>query len=470
MKRIHMMIGIPGSGKTTFVNKFVKENNYKVVSTDIVRLNNKGIDEKEVWPTVYKMIGDILKKEDDVIFDATSITKRVRDRFKENVNNFIESYELIGYFFPTHYSVCEKRIDARNKKENELFLPLEVVESYGKAVYPPMYEEGFSEVKLISNVPDLLEGMVEDGYQGYALYFKEGNDILEEYSGFAKIGTDEPIRNDTNFRLASVTKQFIAYAILVLVNENKLKLEDVLFNIFDDMPEYTKTITIRNLLNHTSGIYDYEDMEHTDKQVQDEDILDFIKGTNGQYFETGFKYQYSNTAYVLLGLIIEKKSGIKLGNFLKEKVFDKFNMTNSQLNYEPITEITPRAYGHLRENGKLVMKDQYWCSATCGDGGIYSSINDLKKWLKNIKNLEKEFEIMEETHIVNGNDIEYGMGIRIKNINGHRLVYHCGSTIGTNTIIGFIDDLDIEFIFLTNNGNKDTEVFLSNIRKRIGNK
>ena len=224
------------------------------------------------------------------------------------------------------------------------------------------------------------------------------------------------------------------------------------------------------MLNHTSGLLNYEDMDHTEEQIHDIDVLNYIRKSNEQYFETGLKYQYSNTAYVLLGLIIEKKSGIKLGNFLKEKVFDKFNMTNSQLNYEPITEITPRAYGHLRENGKLVMKDQYWCSATCGDGGIYSSINDLKKWLKNIKNLEKGFEIMEETHIVNGNDIEYGMGIRIKNIDGHRLVYHCGSTIGTNTIIGFIDDLDIEFIFLTNNGNKDTEVFLSNIRKRIGNK
>ena len=145
-------------------------------------------------------------------------------------------------------------------------------------------------------------------------------------------------------------------------------------------------------------------------------------------------------------------------------------MNNSKLNYESITEICPRAYGHLRENGKLVMRDQYWCSATCGDGGIYSSINDLKKWMENIKNLESGYEAMEETHIVNGIDIEYGLGIRVKQINGHKLVYHCGATIGTNTILGFIKDLDIEFIFLTNNGNKSGEIFLSNLRKRIGNK
>lgn len=463
MKTIHMMIGIPGSGKTTFVNKFSKERNIYVVSTDIVRMSNPGILESDVWPRVYKMIGEILDTNDEVIFDATNVTKKVRDRFKENVNKYITDYEIIGYYFPTNYTECIKRVAKRNESKNELFLPLDVIESYGKTIYPPMPEENFKEVKVISMNNKLIKNLVSDGYQGYALYFKHNDEVIEEYGGFARIGSEEAIKENTNFRLASVSKQFISYAILTLVEKGLISLNDSLFSFFTDMPLYTKNITLLNMLNHTSGLYDYEDMLHTDEQIHDVDVLEYIKGTNKTYFEVGTKYQYSNTAYVLLGLIIEKVSQTKLGEYMKEYVFDKFGMNNTVVNYEPVTNIFQRALGHIVQDGHYVMKDQYWCSATIGDGGIYSSVLDLKKWLKNIMNLQYPYSLMTKTNICLGNDIEYGLGLRVKEYSFGRVIYHCGETIGTNTIIGFIKELNIEFIFLTNKDNIDASLLLNNI-------
>ena len=469
MSKIYMMIGIPGSGKTTFVKKMAKKLGIDVVSTDIVRATHPGIAEKDVWPVVYEKIGNAVMKKEDVIFDATNVTKTPRNRFKENINKYSTDYELIGYYFPMHYSICIGRVARRNEMPGELVLPIDCIASYGESIYPPTYEEGFKELHVVTLKEDLVKNIIFDGYQGCAFYFKEGFDVSEEYSGFADITKSTPVRKETCFRLASVSKEFFAYGILTLVDKGLLSLDTTLFSIFDKMPEYTKNITVRNLLNHTSGIYDYEDMDHTDAQVSDYDVLDFVRTTDKTYFEVGSKYQYSNTAYVLLGLIIEKVSGVKLGTYMQDEVFKKAGMTNTHVNYEGITDIHPRAYGNIVEDGKLVKKDQYWCSATIGDGGIYSNIPDLKRWISFLKGLKAEpYALMKKTNYANGVDIEYGFGLRVKTINvkgeDHELIYHCGDTIGTNTILGYIEDLDIEFVLLTNRNKVDTSVFIENLK------
>lgn len=475
MKNIHMMIGIPGSGKSTFASKLGKEKNYKIVSTDNIRKDN--ISENDVWIKVYDNICNILKDNDDCIFDATNITKKVRDRFINNLQKKIREFNLYGYYMPTFYKECVKRVELRNKDKDSLYLPISVIYSYNKSIYPPTYEENFKKSYVITQKRDLLQDLVDDAYQGYGLYYKSMTEEIEEYSGFTNINTTTKIEDITNFRLASVTKQFIAYGIMTLIEDNKLSFDDSLFDMFDDMPDYTRNIYIKNLLNHTSGLYDYEDIEHYDendpnyKQIKDYEVLEFVKKTDKGYFKCGEKYRYSNTAYVILGLIIEKRSNLKLGEYLKINIFDKFDMSNTQLNYEGITNITNRAYGHIEINGKLEMKDQYWCSATLGDGGIYSSVNDLKKWLKVIENLSGLYRKMVETNYINSIDIQYGFGLRVKSIKQYKLIYHCGDTIGTSTLIGYIrddnDNIVYEFIFLTNKSDKDTSIFVNNLVNKL---
>ena len=303
--------------------------------------------------------------------------------------------------------------------------------------------------------------------QPYTLYLRKGNKEI-----YDTVGDFDCEGKYLNFRLASVSKQIIAYAIINLINKQKLSFDTILFDLFERMPEFTKKITVFNLLNHTSGLLDYEDKPHqeSDPQIQDDDVLEFVRGTSSTYFEPGKNYRYSNTAYVLLGLVIKKLSNVSIDDYLQENVFKPAGMVDTRVNYEPNTKINNRVYGNILKDGEIVQKDQYWCSATIGDGGLYSNINDLKNWIKFIR--DEKYEELKDTMfkpniLPNGDNTCYGMGIRIIEKNNKTFYYHCGSTIGTNTLLFFSKDKDIEFILLTNMDSCDTAKVKDNILKYI---
>lgn len=315
-------------------------------------------------------------------------------------------------------------------------------------------------------IDKLLKNVIVNEKQGYACFFYDGFTSYEKINGEKVINSNDFIDFNTNFRLASVSKQFIAYSIVNLINCKLLEYTTPIKKIFNELPVYFNNITILNLLNHTSGIYDYEDIIHNDDdpQIKDIDILDFLQLTDGTYFKPGTKYRYSNTAYILLGLIIEKITNETISNYINKNIFVKANMNNSYVNIEGFTKINNRAYGHLLdENQNLYMKDQYWCSATIGDGGLYSSINDLKKWCLFLSK-SKCFEEMKKPNYIDENEYnEYGKGIRIIKHNKNEIYYHAGDTIGTNTFLLFSVDLNICLIFLTNLGNINTDKIKENL-------
>lgn len=303
--------------------------------------------------------------------------------------------------------------------------------------------------------------------QGYAFYYCDSNNLIEKVNGKLSFSNSENITFDTHFRLASVSKQFVAMGIIKLVEQGLITYQTSILNIYPELPDYFNEITIYQLLNHTSGILDYEDMPHLDDdpQIKDEEIIPFLKTTSSTYFKPGSKYQYSNTAYILLGQIIEKITHQMIDKYLEKEVFLPFGLTNTLANHEGITYISNRAYGHVLVNDKVSMKDQYWCSATIGDGGIYSTINELNKWIDGlVKNEDKLKNTMFNPHILpDETNTEYGMGMRIINVLGHNIYYHCGDTIGTNTIILFSPSLKLRLIFLTNFGPVDTTIIKDNL-------
>lgn len=313
----------------------------------------------------------------------------------------------------------------------------------------------------------LSKDIIIHPYQGYAFYFEHKGQILSYCNGKEKDSLSPNITFHTHFRLASVSKQFIAYAIIQLVESGHLTLDTAILDIYKDLPTYFKNITISQLLTHTSGILDYEDMPHqdTDPQIHDEDIIPFLKTTTTTYFTPGTQYRYSNTGYILLGRVIEKVSDTTLDDYLKIHVFEKAGLHDTLVNHQGITKIKNRAYGHILENKKLIIQDQYWCSATIGDGGIYSTVDDLKCWITYLLSQEEALQkTMFCSHrLLDGIDTGYGMGMGNISFEGNKIYYHWGDTIGTNTLILFSKDLDLKCIFLTNLGDIDTLHLKDNI-------
>ena len=227
---------------------------------------------------------------------------------------------------------------------------------------------------------------------------KDGRVVYERGFGVRDLRFLAKIDSQTNFRLASCSKQFTAISIMLLVHDGKLHYEDKLSGIFPAFPAYGRSITIRNLLNHASGLPDYEDLMDKlrpnrwspENQIQDREVLSLLKQQKETKFPPGTKWAYSNSGYVVLGLIAAKVSGKSFPEFLHDRIFAPLRMDHTLAYQKGTNEVPNRAYGHTKEpvNSSLrSSKDAGWkqtdqssTSATLGDGGIYSSLVDLAKW------------------------------------------------------------------------------------------
>ena len=289
------------------------------------------------------------------------------------------------------------------------------------------------------------------------MVIKNGEIIFEKGYGLADVEKKIPITAASNFRLASVTKQFTAMSILLLIDRGKLKLETTLQDIFPDFPEYGNNITIKNLLQHTSGLIDYEDLitDTVTVQVKDKDVLELIMKTDSTYFQPGRQHSYSNTGYALLAMIVEKLSGKPFSNFLKENIFQPLEMDNTIAFENNVNEIKKRAYGYTIKDSVAEFTDQSITSAVLGDGGIYSSLNDLYKWdqaLYTEKLIDKKYLTESWTRGTTTDEVEfpYGYGWRLEKYNNNEVVYHTGSTRGFRNIIYRMPEKKFTIVILTN--------------------
>ncbi len=305
-------------------------------------------------------------------------------------------------------------------------------------------------------VDALLKGLIGEREPGAAvLVAQDGQFIYIGARGVADLQAMRPIDGRTNFRLASVTKQFTAAAVMLLVRDGKLRYEDRLTDLFPDFPEYGRAITVRNLLDHTSGLADYEELMPAadpsvpveDVQIQDAGVLELLKRQKAGSFVPGSRWSYSNSGYVLLGLIVERISGRSFPTFLQERIFRPLNMINTLAYVRGKNKVPNRAFGHAKENGRWRVTDQSPTSATLGDGGVYSSLADLLQWDDALRrhSLLSESEMRPALMPVrvpskgptgpDGTPADYGFGWFLNAWRDHARMWHYGETAGFRTAI-----------------------------------
>ena len=317
---------------------------------------------------------------------------------------------------------------------------------------------------------------------------KDGRTAFERGYGARELRSFAKIDPQTNFRLASCSKQFTAMSIVLLVHDGKLRYDDKLTDVFPDFPAYGKAITIRHLLNHTSGLPDYEDLMAAAEnrkgaalwtpthQIQDAEVLDLLKHEAAGKFAPGTQWSYSNSGYVVLGLVVAKISGKLFREFLGERIFSPLQMSQTVAYQKGINEVTHRAYGHSQQGNTWKETDQSPTSATLGDGGIYSSLTDLAKWdqalVQHALLTEKEMQPgltpaklatgaqpkwPANSDRTEGTPVSYGFGWFLDPYRGHARMWHYGDTVGFHTYILRFPADRLTIIILCNRTDLDPE-------------
>ncbi len=315
----------------------------------------------------------------------------------------------------------------------------------------------------MQSVDALMERYAGDVPGASLLVVLDGKPIVRKSYGLSNLEEHVAATTATNYRLASVTKQFTAASILLLAEDGKLQLDDSIREWLPTLPEVAESMTIRHVLSHMSGLIDYEDVIPDDMtaQLHDADVLEILQSQNRTYFAPGTRYRYSNSGYALLALIVGKASGQDFASFLKERIFAPLGMNDTVAYEEGISTVANRAYGYSEERGAWQRTDQGQTSAVLGDGGIYSSIDDLAKWdaalyddrLLSAKSRDLAFKPATDT---DDPTVRYAMGWRVtEEAVGGRTLWHSGETIGFRNVIIRYPQQRFTVILLTNRNDPE---------------
>ena len=297
----------------------------------------------------------------------------------------------------------------------------------------------------------------------------KGDDVVKaEGYGLANVEHRVAVTPETIFQSGSLGKQFTAVAVMTLVESGQISLDDSIAKFFPDAPAAFKPITVRHLLTHTSGIPDYTggtiDMR---KDYTEDDLAKLAFGLTPE-FPAGSRWNYSNTGYVLLGILVHRASGQFYGDVLKARVFDPLGMRTARIISE--ADIVPnRAAGYRLVNGEL--KNQEWVAPqlnTTADGSLYFSIRDLIAWDKGLRakavlRPESWATIFSPVTLASGRSFPYGFGWSIDRAGGQPLIQHGGAWQGFKTHFARYLGDDVTIVVLANLIQADPQRFVEGI-------
>ncbi|HEV7703175.1 MAG TPA: serine hydrolase domain-containing protein [Gemmatimonadaceae bacterium] len=290
------------------------------------------------------------------------------------------------------------------------------------------------------------------------MVLSHGKPVYHRAFGSADLEAHTAATLNTDYRLASLTKAFTAMSIMLLVKDGKLQYDDRLVDVLPGAPAYAHDVRISHLLTHTSGLVDYEDFvpDSQTAQLNDDDVLKLMHRTDTLNFAPGSAYHYSNSAYVLLGLIVAHASKMPFPKFLHDRVFAPLHMDSTVAYVNGSSSVPQRAYGYTGDSsGHFTRTDQSSTSATLGDGGIYTSVTDMVKWSDalddaTLVDAATMHRAWSPTKLTDGKESGYGYGWFVATVHGQLQLRHHGESTGfTNAILKY-PERDLTIIVLTN--------------------
>ena len=344
-----------------------------------------------------------------------------------------------------------------------------------------LVRQGSAQQSTRTNLLDQIDKIVQETMEreqvvGVSIGVVIGAEIIVAKGyGYADLENEVKASEHTVYRIGSITKQFTAVAIMQLVEQGKLKLDDDLTKFLPEYPTKGHKITIERLLNHTSGIKGITEMGDKFEKVlrldlSHQEMIDLFSAEPFE-FAPGDKFQYNNSAYYLLGCIIEKVVGTSYTKYIEEHIWDPLGMRESfYLNNTPI--IRNRAEGYEVRKGKVVNDDFLSMVIPYSAGALGSSVVDLCKWQlalnKNRLIREESYRRMVTPGKLNdGKPITYGYGFFLSNLDGHRKIQHNGGINGFRTQLSYYPDDDLTIVVLCNTGSAKAAVLESRIARTV---
>ena len=304
---------------------------------------------------------------------------------------------------------------------------------------------------------------------GGILLIKKNSEVEITTTGLAHLEQNIEISSETRFRMASVSKQFTAMAVYLLIQDGKVDFDTPLKDIFPEFPQKASSVKIKHLLNHSSGLVDYENVipKEQKEQLTDNDVLHLIQDLDSVYFETGTQFRYSNTAYCLLSLIVERITNESYEEFCKKRIFDTLNMTSAQIS-APET-FGDRAFGYKPNQSDFQFADQSVTSATRGDGGVYISALDYAIWMDKSNSLftPQFFHDLEKYKILVKDGVYYSLGLFFTtNADNILTLFHSGESTGFHNIFIFQPQRNYGISLFTNRDDLLISDIFDEIMKR----
>ncbi len=333
-----------------------------------------------------------------------------------------------------------------------------ILPSLGLLGSRPAAAQAPTDEALIARIDQLAaRALSGPGAAGLSIAVARGNaTILSKGYGFADLEHEVAATDASLFRIASVTKQYTAAAIMKLAEQGKLGL-DADVTTYIEYPTQGRTVTIRHLLTHTSGIKSYTDVtaheEPTAGDIAPEKVLDPVRDLPFD-FEPGTAWAYNNTGYHLLGMIIEKISGVPYAQYLQDEFFTPLNLTRTR--YDVASDIIPgRARGYRLLDGKAANAAYINMRVPFSSGGLLATAGDLVAWQLalvggKVVSPHSYTQMTTPATLTDGSPTDYGFGLRMRDLDGHPCIMHGGGINGFNAVLAYYTEEKLSVAVISN--------------------